>query len=138
MIWRYRALNNPVARRKWLCFLAFLILIALAYTAYKTSLGYPVKKSLLSISIFTLFVFLYGIITLGKPRYYRIDDNTVYYKPLKTDLSSIRGYDVDADRLIIKLHGAGLFSVRTLYFENLEDLREVEKFLRKIVWEKQK
>ncbi len=129
MIWSYRALNNPASRRKWILIILAIIAVGIGYAFYKISIGYPTGKALLETSIFILFVVLYAIITLGKPRVYYIEGGFVYYKPLKTDLRKIKGFEVDEKNLLIKLKGAGLFNVRTLYFENLEDLRKAVRFL---------
>ncbi len=133
MIWSYRALNNPVARRKWSIFVAAIILVGFAYTAYKISTGSDFGKSLIVAAIFALFVSLYAIITLGKPRHYYIEGDYVVYRPFKTNLRKIRGFEVDEDRKVIRLKGAGIFSVRTLYFENLDDLRQAVRKLNKIL-----
>jgi len=133
LIWRYRAIKNPVARVKWLLFCAILMALGFGYTAYKIVVGSPIGKSVIVASIFTLFIVLYTIITLGKYRYYYIENGVVYYKPFKTDLRSVKDYKVDEDRLVIKLHVRNPFSVRTLYFENLEDLKDVEKLLKRII-----
>ncbi len=132
MIWSYRALNNPVARKKWLSFVALLIIVGFAYTAYKIAAGYPAGKALIVASIFTLFVSLYAIISLGKPRHYYIEGNVIHYKPFKTDLSKVRSYEVDEEKLLIKLDVPGIFKVKTLYFENLDDLKQVERYLSRI------
>ena len=132
MMWSYRALNNPVARRKWFLLVVALIAAGFGYTAYKVSLGYPVGRALIVASIFALFVSLYAIITLGKPRHYFIEGSVVYYRPLKVDLRRVEGYEVDEKRLVIRLKGIGLFGVRTLYFNNLDDLRKVEKHLKEL------
>ena len=85
--------------------------------------------------MFILFVSLYAIITLGKPRHYYIEGETVYYKPFKTNLRDVDGYEVNEDRLVIKLKKKGIFGVRTLYFESLDDLRQVERFLKRLLGE---
>ena len=133
MIWSYRALNNPVARKKWSIFVAAIIFVGFAYTAYKISTGSDFGKSLIVAAIFALFVSLYAIITLGKPRHYYIEGDYVVYKPFKTNLRKIKGFEVDEDRMVIRLKGAGIFSVRTLYFENPDDLRQVARKLNKIL-----
>ncbi len=133
MIWSYRALNNPVARRKWLIFVTTIIFVGFAYTAYKISTGSDFGKSMVVAAIFALFVSLYAIITLGKPRHYYIEGDYVVYRPFKTNLKKIRGFEVDEDGKVIRLKGAGIFSVRTLYFENVEELREATRKLNKIL-----
>jgi len=81
--------------------------------------------------LFSLFIFLYALITLGKPRYYSIDDDFIIYKPFKTRLSDIDDYSVDENAMTIKLKKKGILGVRTLYFEKNEDLREAERILKK-------
>ncbi len=132
MIWSYRAINNPVARRKWLTLVALLLLVGFAYTAYKIVAGYPAGKAMIVALVFALFVCLYAIITLGKPRNYYIEGGVIYYRPFRTDLKKIEGYEVDEQNLVVKLKGAGFLGVRTLYFENIDDLREVVRALDRI------
>jgi len=78
-------------------------------------------------------LFLYAIITLGKIRYYYIEDDVIKYKPFKTYLSNIEDFEINRDLKIIKLKlkKPSIFAVRTLYFENIEDLEEVAKFLKR-------
>lgn len=132
MIWTYRALNNPAARKKWLYFVLFILLVGFGYAAFRVLTGDASGRFLIAVTLFTLFVSLYTIITLGKPRHYYIEEDHVYYKPFKTNLKKIEGFEVDESKMLIKLKGAGLFSIRTLYFENLDDLRQVERKLKRI------
>jgi len=78
-------------------------------------------------------LFLYAIITLGKIRYYYIEDDIIKYKPFKTYISNIEEFEINRDLKIIrlKLKRSSIFAVRTLYFENIEDLEEVAKFLKR-------
>jgi hypothetical protein len=133
MIWTYRALNNPAARRKWAAFILLIVLAGFGYTAYKIAGGAEVGKSLIAAAIFALFISLYAIITLGKPRHYYIEGDYVYYRPFKTNLKDIEGFEVDEERRVIRLKGAGIFSVRTLYFDNEDDLRQAVRRLERIV-----
>jgi len=133
LIWTYRAMNNPVARRKWVIFVLLIIAAGFGFTAYKIAAGAEVGKSLIFAAIFALFVSLYAIITLGKPRHYTIDGDFVYYKPFRTNLKKIEGFEVDEGRKVIKLKGAGIFSVRTLYFENDDDLKQAVRKLERIL-----
>lgn len=132
MIWSYRAINNPSARRKWLAFVLVILFLGFGYTAFKIATGAGLGRSVIVAAVFALFVSLYAIITLGKPRYYYIDENYVYYRPFKTDLKKIKGFEVDVNGRVIKLHGAGILGVRTLYFDSVEDLNEVRRRLEKI------
>jgi len=133
VIWRYRAINNPVARKKWLTFCTILLLIGFGYSIYKYLVTGNLKITLLSLSFFSLMIFLYTIITLGKFRYYYIDDDAIRYKPFKTYLSNVEDFEVDYDRRVIKLKlkKFTLFAVKTLYFENDDDLEEVLRFLKR-------
>ncbi len=133
MIWTYRALNNPAARKKWLIFVLLIIVAGFGFTAYKIATGAEVGKSLIVAAIFAFFVSLYAIITLGKPRHYYIEGDYVYYKPFKTNLKKIKGFEVDEEKKVIRLKGAGIFSVRTLYFDNHDDLRQAVRRLERIV-----
>ncbi|MEM0350239.1 MAG: hypothetical protein QXR27_06040 [Archaeoglobaceae archaeon] len=130
MIWSYRAIKNPVARRKWLTFIFSLILLGFLYSIYRILLGENLIKVFLIFTLFSLFLFLYAIISLGKPRYYLMDEEFIVYKPFKTKISDVKGYIVDDKNLLIKLNKKG-FGVKTLYFERLEDLRNAEKWLKK-------
>jgi len=132
LIWTYRALNNPAARKKWLSFVFMIIAAGFGYTAYKILSSGEIGKSLIVAAIFALFVSLYAIITLGKPRHYYIEGDYVYYKPFKTNLKRVEDFEVDEDRMLIRLKGAGIFGVRTLYFENQDDLRQAVRMLNKI------
>jgi len=131
MIWSYRAIKNPVARKKWLVFLAALLIVFFSYGIYRVLMGESWIRIALLLALFSLFIFLYALITLGKPRYYSVDDEFIIYKPFKTRISDLEGYSVDENAMTIKLKKKGIFGVRTLYFERLEDLREVERILRK-------
>ncbi len=132
MIWKYRAVNNPIAKRKWLTFCLILLLVGVGYAVYRY-LQTRDLSVLLTLSFFSLMLFLYAIITLGKPRYYYINDEIVY-KPFKTPLSNVEDFDVDYDNKVIrlKLKKGSPFAVKTLYFESDEDLEEVERFLRRV------
>ena len=131
MIWSYRAIKNPAARKKWLVFLAALLIVFFSYGIYRVLMGESWIRIALLLALFSLFIFLYALITLGKPRYYSVDDEFIIYKPFKTRISDLEGYSVDENAMTIKLRKRGIFGVRTLYFERLEDLREVERILRK-------
>lgn len=131
MIWSYRAVKNPIARRKWLLFILAIILIFFGYGIYRIAIGDATIRVLFPILLFSLFIFLYTIIALGKPRHYLSDEEYIIYKPFKTKISEIRSYKVDERNLTIKLNKKGLFGVKTLYFEKIEDLREAERWLKK-------
>ncbi len=132
MLWRYRAVNNPVAKKKWLAFCSFLLILGVGYSLYRYSVTGNLKFTMLTLSFFALMIFLYTIITLGKPRYYYLNDEIVY-KPFKTPLSNVEDFEVDYDNKLIrlKLKKPSLFAVKTLYFESDEDLEEVARFLRR-------
>ena len=131
MFWVYRAIKNPIAKRKWLTFCFAIALVGISYSVYKIITGADFYSTLLTLSIFVLMIFLYTIITLGKPRYYYLNDEIVY-KPFKTPLSNVEGFEVDYDNKVIrlKLKRPSIFAVKTLYFESDEDLEEVARLLR--------
>ncbi|MFP3909222.1 MAG: hypothetical protein ACOC5L_01480 [Halobacteriota archaeon] len=136
MIWNYRAINNPVARKKWLLFGIFLLIIAMTAGASRYVTTGELGRSLIITGILLLFIFLYIQIVLGKPRQYFIDDeDRIHYKPFKTDLKQLKGYRIDADSLKIdlELQKSSPFAVKTLYFEDIEDLKEAQVFLNKYV-----
>jgi len=130
-MWFYRAVKNPAARRKWLVFISTIAAIVFGYGAYRIMIGDSAIRVALLLAIFSLFILLYAIIALGKPRYYFLDDEFVIYKPFKTKLGEVTGYSVDEGRMQIKLKKRGILGVKTLYFENIEDLKEAEKRLKK-------
>ncbi len=128
IVWSYRAINNPAAKRKWLVFISAIVIAGIAYSAYKILSGQQVGKVLIIAAIFILFVTLYAIITLGKPRHYAIDGEYIYYKPFKSRLSP--KYEVDERNLVIRFRDRRL--IRTLYFENLDDLKAVKRYLERL------
>ncbi|MFN3383728.1 MAG: hypothetical protein ACK401_02390 [Archaeoglobaceae archaeon] len=130
MMWSYRAIKNPVARKKWLSLVSILVTIGFVYSIYRILIGENLFKILLIFALFSLFIFLYAIISLGKPRFYLMDEELIIYKPFKTKLSEVQGFEVDEKNLRIRLKKRG-FGVRTLYFEKIEDLRNAERWLRK-------
>lgn len=127
IVWRYRVIKNGVARRKWLLIVSAMLIAGLSYSVYGMISGEPLKKSAVATAFFVLFLFLYTIIVLGKPRYYWIDGDTVYYRPFKRKIT--RNFEVDDEKLLIKFKDWKL--PRTLYFENKEDLENVKKYLKK-------
>jgi hypothetical protein len=131
--WAYRAVNNPVARKKWLAFGFFLFILAIVLGAYKYATTGNLGKVLIATTTFVLVVVLYTLVMLGKVRYYYIDDTKIRYKPFKTNLDNIEGFEVDEKNKIIRLRlkKPSLLSVRTLYFEREEDMEEVERLLEK-------
>ncbi|MEM0302339.1 MAG: hypothetical protein QXI54_04110 [Archaeoglobaceae archaeon] len=136
MIWSYRAIKNPLARRKWLYFISSLVLVIFGYGLYRIITEGNVIRIALLMTLFSLFIFLYAIITLGKPRYYLLDEDLIIYKPFKTKISDVRGFKVDEGNLVIKLDKKGILGVKTLYFERIEDLREVERWLKRKIGSK--
>ena len=134
MIWKYRAVNNPVAKKKWLMYSVCLIVLAIATIVYRISSGLNPKKGLIALTSFFLVIFLYTIIMLGKERYYFINDE-IRYKPFKTRLEDIENFEVDKENKLIrlKLRKSSLFAVKTLYFEDEEEMDEVVRFLEKTV-----
>lgn len=74
-----------------------IILAGFGFTAYKIATGAELGRSLIVATIFVLFVSLYAIITLGKPRHYYIEGDYVYYRPFKTNLKNIEGFEVDEE-----------------------------------------
>lgn len=136
MIWNYRAVNNPVARKKWLLFGVVLLIFAVVAGAVRYVTTGELGQSLIITGLLLLFIFLYIQIVLGKIRQYFIDDeDRIRYKPFKTDLKQLKGYEVDADSLKIdlELKKSSPFAIKTLYFEDIEDLKEAEVFLKKYV-----
>ncbi|RLI76143.1 hypothetical protein DRO97_01545 [Archaeoglobales archaeon] len=135
MMWSYRAVNNKIARKKWIYLSLSLILSAIIVSFLRFSGGVDVKKIVLSLTIFIFVVMLYMLITLGKIRYYFIEEDTIYYKPLKTKLEEIKDFVVDKENMVIRLKfkKLKLLGVKTLYFEKLEDLEKAEKLLKDLI-----
>ena len=131
MIWAYRAVNNKIARKKWILFSFSLIILALIVSFVRLTSGAEVKKIALSLVIFVFVVILYMLITLGKVRYYFIEGDTIYYKPFKTKMNEVSGFEVDEKNLVIRLKfkKPKIIGVKTLYFENEEDLKKVKNIL---------
>lgn len=137
-MWMYRAVNNPVARRKWLIYCSCLLVVALATIAYRISTGLSPKKGIIALTSFILVIFLYAIIMLGKERYYYINGE-IRYKPFRTKLEDIEDFEVDKTNKVIrlKLRKKSLFSVKTLYFEDSGEMEEVVRFLERAVGKKE-
>jgi len=133
MIWKYRAINNPVAKKKWLTYSLCLVILAIATVTYRISAGLSPKKGLVALTSFFLVIFLYTIIMLGKERYYFVNDE-IRYKPFKTKLEDIENFEVDRENKLIrlKLRKPSFFAVKTLYFEDEEEMEEVIRFLEKV------
>lgn len=134
MIWNYRAVNNPAARKKWLIFGIVLLVFAVIAGVGRYLTTGELGESLIITGLLLLFIFLYIQIVLGKVRQYFIDDeDKVRYKPLKTDLKDLNGYEADEQSLKIDLNlkKTSPLAVRTLYFDNIDDLKEAEVFLKK-------
>lgn len=133
MIWSYRAVNNKIARRKWLTLGAILILLGAIYTVYRTTITGKIIQSLAILTLFFLMVFLYTVITLGKTRYYFVEDDKIVYKPFRTKIDEIEGYEIDENNLVVKLRlkKPKIFAVKTLYFDKREEFEDVLRFLKR-------
>ena len=135
MIWSYRAVNNRIARKKWLALSSTLIGVGLIYTILRILYSGKLVSSLAIFTIFALMVFLYTIITLGKVRYYFIEGNEIVYKPFKTKIEDVEGYEVDRENMVIKLKlkKPKVFAVKTLYFDKEEEFEDVLRFLKRVL-----
>ena len=135
MIWSYRAVNNRIARKKWLALSSTLIGVGLIYTIFRILYSGKPVSSLAIFTIFALMVFLYTIITLGKVRYYFIEGNEIVYKPFKTKIEDVEGYEVDRENMVIKLKlkKPKVFAVKTLYFDKEEEFEDVLRFLKRVL-----
>ncbi|WP_456327069.1 hypothetical protein [Archaeoglobus sp.] len=135
MIWSYRAVNNRVARRKWLALSSILMGVGIIYTIFRILYSGKLVPSLAIFTIFALMVFLYTVITLGKVRYYFIEGNEIVYKPFKTKIEDVKGYEVDKENMVIKLKlkKPKIFAVKTLYFDKEEEFEEVLRFLKRVL-----
>ena len=135
MIWSYRAVNNRIARKKWLALSSTLIGVGLIYTIFRILYSGKLVSSLAIFTIFALMVFLYTIITLGKVRYYFIEGNEIVYKPFKTKIENVEEYEVDRENMVIKLKlkKPKVFAVKTLYFDKEEEFEDVLRFLKRVL-----
>ncbi len=133
VMWAYRAVNNPVARKKWLAFGLSLLILAILMGIYKYIKTGDIGKVLIVTTIFILVAVLYTIVMLGKVRYYYIDDTKISYKPFKTNLDNIEDFEVDEKNKVIRLRlkKPSLLSVKLLYFERDEDMKDVVRRLEK-------
>ena len=64
---------------------------------------------------------------------YYIDDTKISYKPFKTNLDNIEDFEVDEKNKVIRLRlkKPSLLSVKLLYFERDEDMKDVVRRLEK-------
>jgi len=133
MMWKFRAVNNRVAKRRYFIYSLILILMFAFAAIYRVETGFSVKKMAILLSFSAGLIFLYTLISLGKERYYSMDEKEIVYKPLKTKIEDIDDFEVDEKNRVIKLKlkKNKLLAVKTLYFEDLSDMREAEVFLRK-------
>jgi hypothetical protein len=134
LVWNYRAIKNPSARKKWLMYGLGLLIFAIVAGAYRYIVTGDFGRTLIITSLFILVVFMYIQIVLGKVRHYYIDDK-IRYKPFRTDLKNLEGFEVDENQMKInlKLKKPSLFAVRTLYFEDEDDMKDVIRFLNRTV-----
>jgi|Deesub1362A_J573_1020465.scaffolds.fasta_scaffold00947_1 hypothetical protein len=134
LTWFYRVINNPAARKKWLIYGACFIGFALLAGAYRYAVTGNLGRTLIITSMFILVILLYIQIVLGKVRQYYIDDK-IRYRPFRTDLRNLKGFEVDEDAMKISLNlkKSSILAVKTLYFEDESDLKDVERFLSRIV-----
>ena len=135
MIWSYRAVNNRIARRRWIAFALLLTALGSIYTVLRIFTTGKILQSLAIFSLYTTMIFLYTIIMLGKVRYYFIEGGEIVYKPFKTRVEEIKGYEVDERNRVIRLRlkSSRLFAVKTLYFDKDDEFQNVLKFLRRSV-----
>jgi len=135
MLWKFRAVNNRIAKRRYYMYSLVAVLILLIGAIYRLETGTSAGKVAILMAIGIMFVFLYTVIALGRERFYSMSEYEIVYRPLKTKIEDIKSFEVDEENKLIKLnlkHGSP-FSVKTLYFEDLKDLREAEYFLRKFL-----
>jgi hypothetical protein len=133
MLWKFRAVNNRIAKRRYYMYSSLLILLLIAGFFYRVETGTRVGKAMILFAVGIMFIFLYTVIALGRERYYYMDEEEIVYKPLKTKIKDISGFEVDKNNKLIRLNlrKKSIFSVKTLYFDNIEDLREAEYFLKR-------
>lgn len=82
---------------------------------------------------FTMAVAFFAILMLRKPRYYYIEDQTIYSATKRTKLTDIEDIDVDSKNLVIKLKliNPSSMSLKKIYFDNIDNLKKVEEEIRK-------
>ncbi|MDK2876967.1 MAG: hypothetical protein PWQ22_1377 [Archaeoglobaceae archaeon] len=54
MIWSYRAVKNPAARKKWLTFILVIVAFVFGYGAYRVAIGDNAIRIALLLTIFGL------------------------------------------------------------------------------------
>ncbi len=135
MLWKFRAVNNRIAKRKYYMYSLGIVLILLIGAIYRLETGTSAGKVAILMATGVLFVFMYTLIALGKERFYSMNEYEIVYRPLRTKIEDIESFEVDEENKLIKLNlkRGGLFSVKTLYFEDPKDLKEAEYFLRKFL-----
>lgn len=135
MLWKFRAVNNRIAKRRYFLYSLVIISIFVLGAIYRLESGTKPGKVAILLAFSVMLVFLYTVIALGRERYYSMDENEIVYRPLKTKIQDIEDFEVDENNRLIrlKLKKGGLFSVKTLYFDDIRDLREAEMFLRRWV-----
>ena len=135
MLWKFRAVNNRIAKRRYFLYSLVIISIFVLGAIYRLENGTKPGKVAILLAFSVMLVFLYTVIALGRERYYSMDENEIVYRPLKTKIQDIEDFEVDENNRLIrlKLKKGGLFSVKTLYFDDIRDLREAEMFLRRWV-----
>ncbi len=135
MLWKFRAVNNRVAKRRYFLYSAFVLAIFVAGAIYRLETGTSAGKVLILLAFSAMLVFLYTVIALGRERYYSLDEEEIVYRPLKTKIEEVESFEVDEENRLIrlKLKKNRLFAVKTLYFDDIRDLREAEMFLRRFV-----
>ncbi len=135
MLWKFRAINNKVAKRRYFLYSLTIILTFVAGAIYRLETGTRPGKVAILLAISIMLIFLYTVIALGRERYYSMDESEIVYRPLKTKIEDVENFEVDEENRLIrlKLRKNSPFAVKTLYFDDIKDLREAEMFLRRWV-----
>ncbi len=132
MIWTYQPWKNPESKKFWLLTGIILFIVGNLLAFYRLSEDF--SRLLFSSITFSLAVVFFTFLMLRKPRYYYIEDETIYSASRRTEFSEIEDYTVDRKKLIIKLkiNNPSFYKLQKLYFSSTEDLEKVERVLEKI------
>jgi|Deesub1362B_J571_1020462.scaffolds.fasta_scaffold08092_2 hypothetical protein len=131
MIWTYQPYKNPIAKRFWILVGLGFLLIGNGLAFYR--LMDDPSRLAFSSGTFSLAVLFFMLLMLRKPRYYYIEDDTIYSMSKRVEFSEIDSFWVDRDNLLIKLKikDPSFYKLSKLYFDKLEDLKKVEEKLKK-------
>jgi len=128
VIWSYRPYRNPVARRKYMLLLSFILIPGLAAGIWKVSVDPDRGKFALGAFILA-YLFLASLL-LRKPRVYWEDGGRIFTVGKSVDLKEVKKVEYDEEKLVIRLEGGKL---RELYFDNSDDFEKVRGLIQEYI-----